>query len=751
MKRLPVIVFRRLALLGVGLALLPSCGLFGYETLPISTDSPNTDHCSNLVADSGETAIDCGGGSCAACEVGSVCVVGADCSSSVCAGTVCVAPSCGDGLRNQDEAGVDCGGVTCAACAESSCLTGTDCRSFVCVDSACQVPICGDRVRNQDETGVDCGGSQCAACATCADGALNQDETGVDCGGVTCAACAGSACATGADCESSVCVDIACQVPTCGDGVRNQDETGIDCGGAQCAACATCNDGIQGQDESGIDCGGTACVACPTCFDALRNQDEAGVDCGGAQCAACVTCSDGLQNQDETGSDCGGALCIACGDNTPPLARLSVTPGLGSFDGAPATVFAGDASASSDLQEAPGALSYSWDWDNDGVVDGTGLTSTHSYGSAGLFDVRLTVQDSGGLRGTATFLVIVSSSSNVVLVSTAIDENDAGATPGNPIGTGLSLREALSYANATAGRQSILVPAGFAIALASQLPSPTDTAGVDIVGDGASWDGAGTGAADNCIQIPAPQTRIFGFEIHNCRRSPLRLAFGAAGSQFSRLNVHDNSQAIILNDVNVTFGPYNEVSRSAGHCITVVDQTDTIMWNFIHDCATRGIDLTGSSSGALVIGNVITGCNPGIFFGNQADDCELAHNVLHANVGDGVWMGGLSNRGNQLQNNSFSNNTGYGVRTDDSEFSANDHNDYFGNALGTCSACSSLGAGSLTTDPGYIDAVSNDFRLRSFSPCINAGIDTGNDVNGPEPGNGLFNGSNPDIGACESP
>ena len=84
-----------------------------------------------------------------------------------------------------------------------------------------------------------------------------------------------------------------------------------------------------------------------------------------------------------------------------------------------------------------------------------------------------------------------------------------------------------------------------------------------------------------------------------------------------------------------------------------------------------------------------------------------------------------------------------------SSFSANDHNDYFGNTLGTCSACS-VGAGSLAVDPLYLDSSIDDFRLQPGSALIDAGIDTGNDVNGPQPGNGLFNGSNPDIGAHES-
>jgi hypothetical protein len=675
-------VLRWLAHLAASVALLSGCGLFGYERLDLAS-GPIATHCGDRVLDGDETDVDCGGGTCPACELD---------------------PGCGA------------------------------------------------------DSGVGCGGSQCSLCETCSDGVENQDETGIDCGGSLCAACAGAVCLNPSDCGSSVCVDSACRAASCTDGVLNQDETGIDCGGSSCAACTatpTCFDGLQNQDETGIDCGGSQCGICPgpTCSDGLQNQDETGIDCGGSSCAACAatpTCSDGLQNQDETGIDCGGSTCAACGANTPPLARMLVTPGLGSNDGTP-TLFQGDASASSDPQDSPGALSYSWDWDNDGVVDAIGLNSTHIYPAAGTYEASLRVQDTGGLSDTTTFLVIVTTAINLVRVTTPLDENDSGATPGSPNGTGLSLREAITFANAVPGKQSILVPAGFSIALGSQLPSPTDPAGVDLVGDGVVWDGTGTGAADDCIQTAAAQTRIFGFEIRNCRRSPLRLAVGAAGSQLSRLNIHDNSQAVVLRDTNVIFGPNNEVSRSADHCISVVGQADTIAANYIHDCATRGIDLTGNSANTLLIGNVIARSDPGIFFGAGADNCVLWHNVVHANLGDGIWVGSSADTGIQLRNNILSGNAGYGLRATDSAFIANDHNDYFGNVLGTCDACSSLGAGSLQSDPLYLSAAANDYRLQLSSPNVNAGIDTGADVNGPEPGNGLFNGSNPDIGAHESP
>jgi hypothetical protein len=50
-----------------------------------------------------------------------------------------------------------------------------------------------------------------------------------------------------------------------------------------------------------------------------------------------------------------------------------------------------------------------------------------------------------------------------------------------------------------------------------------------------------------------------------------------------------------------------------------------------------------------------------------------------------------------------------------------------------------------------MDASADDFRLQPDSPLFDAGFDTGTDLNGREPSNGLFHGSNPDIGASETP
>jgi hypothetical protein len=73
--------------------------------------------------------------------------------------------TCLDGVRTPGESDVDCGGP-CAACEENAgCFTAADCTSGVCIGGACAAPSCSDGVKNGAETAVDCGG-KCDACGS---------------------------------------------------------------------------------------------------------------------------------------------------------------------------------------------------------------------------------------------------------------------------------------------------------------------------------------------------------------------------------------------------------------------------------------------------------------------------------------------------------------------------------------------------------------------------------------------------------
>ncbi|HLT36875.1 MAG TPA: hypothetical protein VK034_11340, partial [Enhygromyxa sp.] len=81
--------------------------------------------CTDNVKNGDETAIDCGG-SCPPCDDGLACVEPSDCSSGVCVGEICQAPSCDDEVQNGDELGVDCGGPDCGFCQHGNFSTELD-------------------------------------------------------------------------------------------------------------------------------------------------------------------------------------------------------------------------------------------------------------------------------------------------------------------------------------------------------------------------------------------------------------------------------------------------------------------------------------------------------------------------------------------------------------------------------------------------------------------------------------------------
>ncbi len=104
----------------------------------------------------------------AACDDGQACTLGDKCAGSQCVGGP--APSCSDAAKNGNESDEDCGGTTacgnpaCGPCAVGKvCGANSDCTSQVCTGGLCAAPTCLDSVQNGSETGVDCGGS-CAVC-----------------------------------------------------------------------------------------------------------------------------------------------------------------------------------------------------------------------------------------------------------------------------------------------------------------------------------------------------------------------------------------------------------------------------------------------------------------------------------------------------------------------------------------------------------------------------------------------------------
>jgi len=97
--------------------------------------------------------------------------------------------------------------------------------------------------------------------------------------------------------------------------------------------------------------------------------------------------------------------------NQPPTAVLSASPTNGP---APLAV-SFDASASTDPN--PGALSYAWDFTNDGTVDSTAAGASHTY-PAGTHTARLTVTDPQGAGDTRTVVITSGNSAPTAAIGT---------------------------------------------------------------------------------------------------------------------------------------------------------------------------------------------------------------------------------------------------------------------------------------------------------------------------------------------
>lgn len=110
-----------------------------------------------------ETDVDCGGMECPQCSEAKVCNNDTDCMSGVCGPNESANATCNS---------TDCNNTSCNS---SNCVNGSNNVSYcqgevcfkckICTNVCCLAPTCSDGVMNEDETDVDCGGSRCPKCA----------------------------------------------------------------------------------------------------------------------------------------------------------------------------------------------------------------------------------------------------------------------------------------------------------------------------------------------------------------------------------------------------------------------------------------------------------------------------------------------------------------------------------------------------------------------------------------------------------
>ncbi|HWZ92925.1 MAG TPA: hypothetical protein VNW92_28865 [Polyangiaceae bacterium] len=105
------------------------CVSFACDAVSLKCVTPQ---CQDHRQDGDETDADCGGGFCPRCPLGEGCVVDTDCRSLACDAVklICVSDQCADRRADGDETGVDCGGGSCGACqVGQTCKSNLDCQS----------------------------------------------------------------------------------------------------------------------------------------------------------------------------------------------------------------------------------------------------------------------------------------------------------------------------------------------------------------------------------------------------------------------------------------------------------------------------------------------------------------------------------------------------------------------------------------------------------------------------------------------
>ena len=67
------------------------------------------------------------------------------------------------------------------------------------------------------------------------------------------------------------------------------------------------------------------------------------------------------------------------------------------------------------------ALTYAWDFTDDGTVDSTATSATHTYTTAGVYTAKLTVTDSSGQRDIKTTVITVGNTSPTITIQIPTD------------------------------------------------------------------------------------------------------------------------------------------------------------------------------------------------------------------------------------------------------------------------------------------------------------------------------------------
>lgn len=224
--------------------------------------------CQNQVRDGVESDVDCGGPDCSPCANGQACLADTDCQSLACS-TICLPPSCVDGVLNNGEQAIDCGGPSCPFCDGAPCTNDAGCRSGACMAGYCRTKVGGACVDD-----FACASNLCISglCVACAD----DSDCAIGVGGCMFGICkvpASAPCSYNTDCASGACYYNLCKRV---DGMNCLGD--LQCVSGRCATgnCQPCINTCNG----GFPCINGICLLPTDAYCAQNSQCNSG-SCAG--------------------------------------------------------------------------------------------------------------------------------------------------------------------------------------------------------------------------------------------------------------------------------------------------------------------------------------------------------------------------------------------------------------------------------------------------------------------------------------
>lgn len=446
-----------------------------------------------------------------------------------------------------------------------------------------------------------------------------------------------------------------------------------------------------------------------------------------------------------------------------PIPCFSFTPNAVAKNGF--DPFSVDASCSSDVESADAALDVDWDWTNNGSFDDSGLTEMQDYGSAGKKIVAMRVTDEHGRSAETSRTLVVETNGDLGCVTTLVDEDDPGADPASPGGTGFSLREAIDWAGVTSARQTICFDAG----LAGETITFDPARGVlpALSSGGVQFAGRRDITIDFGNLPYGFRTRL-NSEFYNLRLTGVapggiaKIVIGGNSVDIEDCEIFGGGGAGIAWDETQSTGPAFDLdidgsdihdNETDGIRIVPLDPNDVeaeIERNHIWDNGGSGIDASSIGNATTVARNLIHGnAAHGVVSGG--DEADIVNNTISLNGGDGLRLVDCGcGTENWYWNNVIADNGGFGINAvGTAGASSRGTNWLFGNDLsetnGTVASDATDRLG--TSDPQLLP----DFTLARASPCRNAGDFIARTPDSNDTGTGSFYGTEVDAGSWESP